>query len=152
MILPNPTVEEVLYIGRNMREKSREDIFGAMEVTLEDFCVGVHATHPHAWVAYHDGLPAAYMGAKEIHKGLWSLAGFGTDDWVKVWKDLTRTGRRELVPILIENGARRAHCISPSDHHDTHRWLRMLGATEELRMRNYGLDGRDYTMLAWLRD
>lgn len=151
MMLPNPTHEEILYVVQNLRAMSRDEIFGATQETVENFAAGIAASGGFKWVGYHAGKPAAIIGASPIHRGVWALFGFGTDDWVQIWRPVTRTARRDMMQAVTDAGAHRAHCVTRSDHTDTHRWLRALGATLETPMPGYGMDGQDYTMFAWLK-
>ena len=147
-----PTIEEVIYVSRNMRGQSVEDIFNVSELSRDDFAKSIFWAEGFKWVGYANNMPAAIIGASPGHKGVWSLFGFGTDDWKVIWRDVTRVARRDMMRLVKEAGAHRAHCISPSSHTETHAWLRMLGATLETPMPKYGKDGQDYTMFAWLKE
>lgn len=152
MIFADPKPDEITYVCLHLREKSKEDIFGAAFDDLDEFRHAMVNTPGHKWVGYHAGLPAAIFGAHPIHKGVWGLFGFGTDAWQKIWRPVTRVAREELISTFEAVGAHRAHCVSPAHHTDTHAWLKLLGATVETPMPKYGKDGQDYVMFAWIKD
>lgn len=87
-----------------------------------------------------------------MHAGVWALYGFGTDAWRDIWREVTRTARRDMMKAVTDAGAHRAQCVSPANHKDTHAWLRMLGATLETPMPKYGKGGQDYVMFAWIKE
>ena len=151
MMIANPTLAEILYVVNNLRDQSRKEIFQATEATPERYALALHSAHGFRWVGYHNGAPAAILGATRQHKGVWSVFGFGTDDWIKVWRSVTRTALKEMFPAVEGSGCHRAHCITLAESADVHRWLKVLGATEESVMRGYGRDGEDYTMFSWTK-
>lgn len=152
MMLPDPKPEEIQYVCDNLRSRSAEDIFGVTDQSTNQFAQGLIYSSGFKWVGYANGLPAALIGAYPIHPGVWGLFGFGTDDWRLIWRDVTRVARRDMMTAVSDAGAHRAHCVSPSDHKETHAWLRMLGATVETPMPKYGIDGQDYLMFAWVKE
>jgi hypothetical protein len=151
-MFPDPTHQEVLHVVQHLRKSSHDEIFGASDATPEQFTENIAYSPGFKWVGYYDGNPAAIIGASPLHGGVWALFGFGTDDWANIWRPVTRMARRGMMQAVTDAGAHRAHCVTCSDHTDTHRWLRALGATLETPMPKYGKDGRDYTMFAWIRD
>lgn len=151
-MLPDPAPEEILFVCRNMRDRSREEIFGSTDMTVEQFAAFITRVEGFKWVGYSNGLPAALIGAYKDHAGVWSLFGFGTNGWQKIWRAVTKTAKRDMMQAVVEAGAHRAHCITRADHDETHLWLRALGAKLETPMPGYGKDGSNYTMFAWLKE
>lgn len=151
MIRPNPSLNAVRYVCQNLRQKSLDEINGLMRVNMDDFAAYLHSREGFHWVGYHDTLPAALIGAYPQRPGLWSLYGLGTDDWHHIWRDVTRVARRDMMRMVLETDCRRAECLSLADHHDTHKWLDMLGASHRAEMPKYGIDGQDYILFSWLR-
>lgn len=152
MMLPHAAPTEIRYVCQNLRRSSKEDVFGVTDATPEEFAEIMIATPGFKWVGYAKGMPAALIGAYPMHPGVWGLFGFGTDNWKLIWRDVTRTARRDMMKAVADAGAHRAQCLSPATHRETHSWLRMLGATLETPMPRYGTDGQDYVMFAWVRD
>lgn len=152
MMLPNPTREEILHVVMNLRDASRREIFQATDLSREDFAMVIYGSDGFKWVGFHEGKPAAILGASQCHSGVWSVFGFGTDDWHHIWRQVTRTARKEMFPAVYDLGAHRAHCTTLTESTDIHRWLKALGATEESVMRGYGKGGEDYSVFTWARD
>jgi hypothetical protein len=99
-----------------------------------------------------DGEPIAAIGAAELWPTMWSVWMFATDRWPEVAFAATRMVRRVLVPQLLETGARRAECRALASHRQAHRWLRLLGARREFRIRDFGKNGEDFVSFVWRRD
>lgn len=152
MIFANPRAAEVRFVIDNLSARSREDVFGATEMQPAAFADFLTSAPGFKWCIYHEGRPAALIGAMPLHRRLWSLFGMGTDDWIKVWRLVTLVARRDMMRAVAEAGAWRAECLSPASHVETHRWLRALGASHEVAMPQYGKDGEDYTLFAWLKE
>jgi hypothetical protein len=152
VIFENPMKPEIAFVINNLREKSRQDIFWATDATPEFYIEFLARPVGFKWVIYHEKEPAALIGAMPRHKGVWSLFGMGTDKWTKVWRLVTLVARRDMMRAVSDAGAHRAECLSPAEHGDTHRWLRMLGATHEAPMPGYGKNGEDYILFSWLKD
>ena len=136
----------------NMRDQSREELFGASNATPESYAAGLIASAGFKWVAYHKQQPCALIGAVPEHTGVWGLFGLGTDDWVSVWRKVTIIAKRDMMAMVLGAGAHRAHCMSPATHVDTHKWLRFLGASHEAQMPAFGKQGEDYILFSWLKE
>lgn len=153
-IAPNPRPAETYYVLTHLSEKSQEDIFGSTDISPEELVKYYDYLQAQrkcfVWVFYWDGKPAAILGASQDRPGVWSVFGMGTDDWKKVWRQVTVTAKRDMFAAVEEVGAHRAYCVSPASHEDTHRWLRYLGANHEAEMPAYGNKGEDYIMFTWL--
>lgn len=152
MILPEPKYLETLYVCQNLRKESHEEIFGVFEGDAETLAKTYDKAEGHKWVGYFNGKPAALFGALKAHSGVWTLFGFGTDDWAQIWKPVTKTMKRDMFRLVSEEGAHRASCISPASHTETHRWLKFLGAGHVAELPKFGKNGEDYLMFSWLRE
>jgi hypothetical protein len=152
VIVRDPAYAEVLFICERLRPKSRAEMFMAMPDehadTLARFIHGVGGVR---WLIYKGPVPAAMIGAYPLHRGVWGLYGFGTPAYDDVMLTATRLAKREMMPAVLDAGAHRAECMSPVDHEDTHRWLEMLGAEREARLRAWGGNGEDVFLYAWTR-
>lgn len=152
MIAARPKFGELVHVCRNLREMSRSEMYLTAEIEEPELLAEVFFGHPLSWVAYHDAKPAAVIGATRLHPGVWGLYGFGTDDYAHVMLEVTKHARRVMMPEVRATGAHRAQCMSPATHHETHKWLRFLGAKEEARLGGYGKNGEDVLVFAWRRD
>jgi hypothetical protein len=149
-MMPDPRPEEIVFVAAHMRRKSREDVYLHLPhddpVQLSGMILRRAGV---CWVEYHEGVPAAILGAWPMHPGVWSLFGFGTDHYGAVMGKVARHARRVMFPTIKATGAHRAQTMSPASHEDTHRWLRMLGGIEEGTLRGYGKNGEDVKLFAW---
>ncbi|MFN7185436.1 MAG: hypothetical protein ACK5VE_03580 [Alphaproteobacteria bacterium] len=152
MIVVDPRFAEVRYVLENLRAKSREDVFGASDVDPAGYARYLANAPGFHRAVYYQGKPAAVFGAIPMHKGVWSLYGMGTDDWISVWRLVTLVCKRDIVRAVLSAGAHRAECLSPATHEDTHKWLRFLGLDYEVPVPQYGKGGEDYILFAWLKD
>lgn len=153
MIFKDPHPSEVLYVCRNMRDLSRDEMClicatDDPEVIARLFSRPDGGLH---WVAHHEGRPAALFGAYPMHKGVWALYGFGTDDYAAVLGEVTRFARRDMFEAVAKV-AHRAQCLSPVSHVETHKWLRLLGAKQEGVLEQYGTNREDVAMFAWTKE
>lgn len=154
MIVKEPKLAEYSYVFANLSQKSRDDVLSITEANPLDMARALHHTQDRGftWVFYHNGKPAALLGARRQHGNIWSLFGVGTDDWKKVWRMVTLVAKRDMMKAVLDAGAHRAHCVSPAHHEDTHKWLRFLGATHEAPMPQYGKGREDYILFSWLKE
>lgn len=140
---------EAAHVCKNMRAKSFEEIdaLGLDRRTVAERVFG----HAISWTFFHEGRPVALLGAYPIHRGVWTLFGLGTEEWESVWREVTLVARRDMMAAVSASGAHRAHCLALSTHDDTHKWLRVLGATHEAQLPGYGANGEDFIMFSWLK-
>lgn len=102
-----------------------------------------------SWIATHEDVPVAIIGAGPKHPNCWCAYMFATNDFDKVSVSLSKFVRRVMIPALYAAGAHRAECASADDHVTAHRWLEWLGAKREAELRGYGKDGQTYYLYAW---
>lgn len=151
MIFQAPTLPEVTFVCQNLRPKSRDELAGVVSVTPEVFAQQLHGREGFHWVGYCEGFPAALIGAYPQRRGVWSLYGLGTVAWGRIWREVTRVARRDMMQAVLATDCWRAECLSLASHEDTHRWLGLLGASHRAEMPQYGLNGQDYILFSWLR-
>ncbi|WP_299129692.1 hypothetical protein [uncultured Amaricoccus sp.] len=153
MIAAAPRPSEISFVCHRLREQSAEEMFmlswhDSPEALAQRF-INLAGFQ---WVAYDGTEPAAIFGAHPLWPGTWSLYGFGTDRYGNVLREVTKHFRREVVPAVRGSGAHRAQCMSPAHHTETHRWLEMLGGSEEATLRCYGRRGEDMKIFAWFKE
>lgn len=146
------TRAELSYVCHNLRAQSHDEIFGATELDPDQLVEVMYRRPSINFVGYYDGAPAAILGAYRMHGDTWGFFGFGTDDWGKIWRSVTKVALKELFPEVKRIGWQRAQCVCLASNAEVHKWLEFLGATKECVMRSYGKDGEDYAMFAWIRD
>lgn len=151
MMLPDPNRTEIDYVCHHMREASREELLTVRSGGAHELAQELSASGGFKWVGYHNGRPAALIGAFPIHQGVWGLFGLGTDDWKNIWRAVTLVAKRDMMQAVSGSGAHRAQCATLESHVETHKWLRFLGATHEAELPGYGKNGEDYRIFSWLR-
>jgi hypothetical protein len=142
---------QVLYVAQRLREKSREMFVFRADDDPDGLALDIVLRGGLRWCIWHEGLPAAILGAYPMWPGVWGLYGFGTDAYGAVMLTATKHARRVMMPAVAEH-AHRAECRSPVGHDDTHRWLQMLGAREEAVLRAAGRNGEDVILFAWVKE
>ena len=152
-ILEDPTFEQVLFIAENMRERDREEIYATRygedpaEVARDVMRAG-----DFKWIALVDGTPVAAWGAYPRWPGVWTGWAFGTDDWPKAVRAVTRHVRRFMLPGLYHAGAHRVDCLAYAGHTDARDWLDYLGAKPEKPLDNWGKNGETFVCYVWTRE
>lgn len=146
----NPSTSEMLHVLGNLRAQSLEELEAVSSVT--EFWTLLMSVNGHHWVGFAGKEPAALIGAYQISGPTWGMYGFGTDRWGEIWRDVTRTARKEIISTAERVGATRAECLSMTSHTQTHGWLRLVGLEPEQVFSNYGRNGQSYTMFAWNKE
>lgn len=145
----------ILFLAHNMRERDRVEVFNAINHDSPDMlareCLWVTA-YGKTGVAFSGGRPVGVVGVVPLRGGVWEAWAFGTNEWSRGARDLTRFAVKQLKPFVLKHGGHRVQAKSRYDHHDAHRWLRWLGAKEEGLLRGFGRDRSDYIMFAWNGD
>ena len=147
------TPEGALYVARNMRAKDRQEVYALMfdAASDEDVARAACQTPDTAWEFRVDGRPVSVMGVTPLWPGVWSAWMLATDEYLKVILAMTKLCRRVIMPMLWNAGAHRLEAKSVSHHHVAHGWLEHMGATLENVLENYGKNGEDFYVFAWLR-
>ncbi len=149
MIRQGATLMEALFVLSHPNAHSAREIAasGQSDWSLAHRLSGL----PLTWVAYHDDLPCAFWGAYQRQPGLWGLFGFGTDDWRKVWRQVTLVSARDMMGRVLDAGAMRADCLSLAENEEVHKWLRFLGATVATERPGAGANGENLIQFTWVR-
>lgn len=145
--------ESLLHICENLREADREEVFATnwgndpARLAAITFSLGSFQ-----WVAELDGKPVASIGAHPVWPGVWQVWAFGTDDFMKVVRTLTKHVKRFMWPALENTDAHRIQCFAMQSHEQACRWLEFLGAHPETVMENFGRDKQPFVLYVWTRD
>jgi len=152
-MMPDPRPSEVRFVVDHLRALSREEAYMTMPEEDPEALTRILTLPGNvSWVAYHEGMPAAVLGARPMHPGVWGIYALGTDHYAKVLGQVARQARRVLIPMLRATGAHRGQTLSPASHTKTHGWLKMLGGTEEATLRGYGRNGEAMKLFAWYEE
>lgn len=136
----------ILHVARNMREWDRREIYATRwSDEPEGIVATVVAGGGPSWVARHKGVPAAACGIVALWPGVWSPWAFGTADFPKVARLLTRLGRRAILPAVRNASGHRLEVKSMDGHTDAHRWMKAcFGAEREATHPGYGRGGETF--------
>ncbi len=153
MILNNLQLEPLLYLVRNMRTRDWLEIAAGTDESPEDLAVRIWQSRHRgvAFIAYtSDGVPAGVFGAYRTHGSVYSMWMFGTTRWDEVRLGVTRFGIKKVIPFLFnELGMTLGQCESLADYPEIHKWLRLLGATEDCVLTARGKNGEDFKRFIW---
>lgn len=140
------------HLCRNLRAGDREELFATMWTdNPDDLAIQHMRLGEFGWLAWHDGRPVAAVGAAPRWPGVWSVWGFGTDEFNKAGLTLAKHIKRVIIPTLYQRGAHRADAYSLATHDEAHKWMISLGAYAETRIAGYGKGGEDFILFAWDR-
>ncbi|GLO68646.1 hypothetical protein MACH17_01630 [Phaeobacter inhibens] len=51
---------------------------------------------------------------------------------------------------MRDEGVHRIECLTLADLHVAHRWMEMLGLSEEATLRKYGRNGETFKQFSWV--
>ena len=106
-----------------------------------------------SWTAIRDGQPVAAFGfspASYMDPDIWQAWAFGTKEFKRAVPEMTRF-LLSRKPEIEASTVRRIQAFTLTDHDVSHRWLKGLGAKHEGTMRQYGRNGEDFDVYAWVR-
>lgn len=149
------TLTDVYPIAAALRESDRRELAATrVEDPLRlalDACVSV----PFAWTFWDDGpdpQPIAALGASCLHRGVWRMWMFATDEIGKISVSLAKKARDEIFPGLVNAGAHRIECLSSADNKSAHDWIRLVGGEKTAELKAYGMNGEDFYVFSWVRE
>jgi hypothetical protein len=151
-LIAEPPYDDVLFVAQSMRPSDRAEIFATQWTdTPDELAAAVVNSGAFRWGAYIDGVPVAMIGAAPRWPGSWQAWAFGTNEFPRVARTLTRHARRFMQPALINAGARRMDAYALASHAQSNLWLRALGATPGNVLENWGKQGETFVCFTWLR-
>lgn len=113
-----------------MRAADREEILPLrFDPSPENLAGTVMMRPEYVWLAAREA-PIAVFGMMPIRPKAWAAFAFATDEFPKVAGEITKFLTRKVKPHLFgELGAHRVEAWSHPNHHQAHKWLKLLGAT-----------------------
>jgi hypothetical protein len=156
MMLTELDLLSALYVMRNLRPADVRELEATRYGDLDRDALAYEITkvwtlNGHGWAAYGDGQPVALFGAAQPWPGVFSAFMLATDDFPRIALPVTKFVRRIFIPFLRQHG-HRVEARSIEGHDEAHRWLRVLGATEECRMKAFAKDGADFLVFTLALD
>lgn len=136
-----------------MRDRDRAEIYATRwDDDPVAFADVVANSGDFQWMASADGRPVAMIGATPRWKGVWSVWGFGTAQWPRVVRRLTKHVTGFMIPALHNSGYTRADCFALEEHADTRRWLTAMGAKQDFLLDKWGRNGETFVCYVWTRE
>jgi hypothetical protein len=142
-----PSLDQVLYVARHMREKDRLEIFATRDSEDPDLIAhDALATGAGAGVCLVLGeeRPIVAMGCVRTWAGQWQVWMFATDEFRKAARRATENAQNVIIAGMRQMGLRRAECHSIGSHEIAHRWLERLGFEREAEVPAYGKRGESF--------
>lgn len=145
MKLVKPSLSDIIYVCRQIRESDRRELMATCwEDDLDELAVRVFKSWGNfIWVAGTDE-PIAILGMSPMWPGVWGAFMFATDKIHQIGLPLTRAARTVIIPAVLDTDCHRIEARSVAGHHEAHRWLGALGFHEEAVLRRYGKGGEDF--------
>lgn len=148
-----PTFEGLRYICEHLRERDRAEIFATRYVeTADALAADTLQCGDFQWMVCLDGVPVASIGAFPAVPNVWTVWAYGTDQWPRVVRALTKHVRRFMAPALMQTSAVRVHCFALKTHTEARNWLEALGARPEHELDNWGKNGQTFILYSWTRE
>ncbi len=141
MIRP-ATISGALSVLNRLRPEDEEEYRASLGNTSRGMAAtGILNASPFCWVAETDeGRPAAVIAAHRHLPHRYGLSMAATEDWPRVWREVTTFIHREVIPALFEAGCRRAEALMVEGHPSAGKWLETLGAVHEAVMPYAGVN------------
>jgi hypothetical protein len=157
MKLDAPSYDTVRRVAENMRAGDVREFLAVSPAetpaALVDGLVLRYGDAPDAFGFYDDDRTPIAVGAMVQHRpNVVTLAFFATDEFPRIAADVAKFARRSLFPSYQKRGVHRIECISIEGYEAAHRWIEMLGLTQEAVMPGYGRGGETYLQFAWVAD
>jgi hypothetical protein len=148
MTIGQPDIVNILYVTRNLRAADVRELEATRygELDRDQLAWEIKTIWPingNLWVLYAGDRPAALCGAAQPWPGMFSCYALATDQFGEIALPLTKFYKRYILPVISQH-ARRVEARSIDGHTEAHRWIRLLGAREEARLKDYGRNGEDF--------
>jgi len=148
--IDSATREAVLNAAERISDLDKIDLsMLSFEQDIKDTCLSLLNMcddSGYCWVFSYNGQPEAFYGVCETLPGIWSVFGFGTENFYKIKYTVTKFIKKRVIPIVVAKNARKAVALVRGDGN---KWLQFLGAKIEVVLKGWGKDGSNYTMLTW---
>lgn len=140
------TIEDILYVTRNIRDKDRHEIENTrFEFDPVNLSIEAMSWTGGRWCVSKNHLPIAVGGIAYVHPTLARGWAWGTNDFGKSAIEIVRACRQSINKLFQETDIRRLEALS-WEHHDSHKFLKAIGLNQVQEMENYGKNGDDYKL------
>jgi len=125
----------------------------ACGINLEHLPDAIMRTKVFAFCAYDTETgPIAIWGLGARRPGVGAGFAFGTDRWGEAVRPMIRQIRGFVLPFLVQAGYHRVEALAMAGREDVARFMALIGAQPEGRLRRYGIDGEDFVSYGWIVD
>ena len=148
------TPENVRYVAERMRDRDLAE-FSALSYYSDreraaEHLVNAYADYPGLeCVTLDDGTPVGIGGCIWSSPGVASMLFFATNDFDKIVVSLTRYSHKNIF-APAKAMAHRIECFSLATYTQMQQWVELFGLRQEAVLREYGRNGEDFIVYAWL--
>lgn len=147
--------KEIRYVAHAMRERDFEEFRAVSPYDDRDNLAAALAEtyggRDDILVAYtNENEPFAIGGAVMSRPNVASLLFFATPTFLAYRVAMTKFIKKQMFPVLREEGVHRIEAASLAGYPEVHAWLETLGMEKESEMPGYGKNGELFFMYAWV--
>jgi hypothetical protein len=102
-----------------------------------------------SWIVYWDGVPCAVIGGYPTHGSCWTAFAYGTDQYSRVIRLLTRWAREFMMPAVQNAGMTSVFVYVLAEYVQARKWLAMLGYREVALIPDFGKNDEDFVLMTW---
>lgn len=154
--IDHASTEDVRLVASQMRERDvTEFLATSFATTREELASELTSRFTvlgGAICASDDAGPVAIGATIEARPNVLTLSFFANDRFPEIAIELTSFIRQRLFPAQRRAGAHRIECVSIDTYTDAHRWIEILGLTQESVLPGYGRGGETFLQFAWVAD
>lgn len=152
------TLRDLSYTCANAIDLDKEEILAAGPRSLVE-CAAITYYYMNTvggfgrcvWVDDNPEFCFGFNKQNELTPWLYSAWAWGTEKKMFVMPEISRWARVNLLNLIDEHGAKRIEARASAHHYPAHRWLEWLNFKRECLLPEWGRDGMDFVLYAWLR-
>lgn len=152
----NATEADIRYVARAMRYSDLAEFRALLPVNTRSEMADLLSERYAALkpiVGRYGKEPICIGSVAEVRPNVGTLGFFATDKFPVIGLGVTRFIVKRLFPELRAGGMHRIECISHVEHEEAHKWIRLLGLSQETGvLRGFGKNREDFIQFAWVDD
>ena len=149
---------DINYVANNLRAQNLEEVWATR--WDEPDAAGVQAfandmvriAGAMVFCVVRRYVPVAIFGTVPVWPKVWVAFAFGTPEFPRVARYVTKHIRGFTIPALLRAGAHRVEARALATHTTSHQWLKAMGARHEATLHGYGRNGEDFHVMVWNPD
>jgi hypothetical protein len=141
--------EDIAFVTRNMTERHREEWAAVLPDKVELLPL-MRELYAGGVCARLGGEPVAVGDVFSARPNVIALGLITTDAFPAAALAFTKFLRNSLFARLKAEGVHRIECATLTHFTAAHKWMRMLGLSEETVLRKHGRNGEDFTQFSWV--